>query len=120
MNNTMNTEDKTALEQAIMNEINNETEDYTEEDKQAFIENIKRYGTNNGDLGILIYDTDVLAFYEKYKEDIQKLFLNNQITTDTLTDFLAGWDIYDPLVLENNNKILAVHCAFQIIINNLY
>ena len=85
---------------------------------KSWFEDLFRGGCASGFVGSMIYHTDTVAFYERNKQEIDKLL------SDTLqmsgvsspAEIFTGdisWDIEDPLALETSNQNLLAWFAFE-------
>lgn len=82
------------------------------------------YGLINGIVSDLIYYKDTLAFYEKYKKEINQLLAQNAEYFDTtnICHLVRRYD-YDPsdlLAFETQNQNALAWYGFEEMSNNLY
>ena len=73
-----------------------------------------RGGCASGVVGHLIYHTDTLAFYKKYKGEIAVLLQRELAETGcTIAELLPDWDTSDPLCLDTQNQNLLAWFGFE-------
>lgn len=81
----------------------------------AFMEDLQYGGCQSGLIGELIFHTDTLRFYRRYRDEIDTLL------KETLSDFgmkapaelFANWDDDDPLAHEQSNQNLLAWFGFE-------
>ena len=78
--------------------------------------NALEYGCVSGAVSDLIYYADTLAFFDKYKEEINTL-LSDSISSfgmDSPVEMFGDrWDKEDSLILDTNNQNLLAWFAFE-------
>lgn len=76
-----------------------------------------------GGVGKLVWYSDTVAFYEKYKDEINDLIADDVInigTRDMVQIFGNKWNEYDPLALADTNKNLLAWFGYEEIARRLY
>lgn len=76
-----------------------------------------------GGVGKLIYYSNTVAFYEKYKDEINDLLADDFLnigTRDMVQLFGDSWDENDPLAIEDSNKNLLAWFGYEEIACRLY
>ena len=79
-----------------------------------FLEYVQAHGCQSGIVPELIYYSDTLAFYKKFKREISDLLselLEN--TGESPSEIFRGWDDSDPLALDTQNQNLLAWFAFE-------
>ena len=85
--------------------------------KKAIFTDVLNYGCQSGIVGALCYYSDTLAFYERFKTEINlKLYeclegVSNNFDPAEL--FGAKWDKTDPLALDTQNQNLLAWFGFE-------
>lgn len=82
----------------------------------GFMSDLRQGGCQSGMIGELIYYSDTMKFYDRFKFEINDLLQSVLDETGyTSPDELFGdkWDKSDPLVLETNNLNLLAWFAFE-------
>ena len=108
------------LTKSVCNYVINEWQDYS--DKKNIFTDVLNYGCQSGIVGSLIYYSDTVAFYKRYKEEI------NEILYQTMNDcgvyspselFNEKWDKEDPLANETCNQNLLAWFGFEETLRNI-
>lgn len=108
------TANETKLERKVRLIINNHIINY--DNRQQFFEDLQNGGCQSGIIGELIYHSDTLAFYNKYKQEINTLLydtMKNIGSNNPVDVFGAKWDKDDPLALETTNQNLLAWFGFE-------
>lgn len=103
------------LKEYVGNWISEKTKDY-DGDRKAVFEDLLQHGCQSGMVGDLIYYTDTLAFYNRYREEIDALLYETIDGTGFQPNGLfaqSGWDPKDPLARETNNINLLAWFGFE-------
>ena len=75
-------------------------------DKKNIFTDVLYHGCVSGIVGELIYYKDTLAFYQRFKQEINSLLYNVMASTGLYSPSLLfgnKWDNEDPLVIETQN-----------------
>lgn len=102
----------TALEKKVINII---LDHGTSEDIEAFMKDVLQHGCISGIVSELIYYSDTIAFFKKYKRDILDL-LEAEGTSPT---DLNGWDDEDHFAEDDSNQNLLAWYGFEAVTYNL-
>ena len=107
-------EELTPLEKKVVSIVNQE------EDVTSFLEDVTQYGCISGRVGSLIYYTDTLKWYKKFKADINQPIKDesNSYGENVLT-MLNGWDDSDPLIFDTPNQNLLAWYSFETVCNRI-
>lgn len=88
---------------------------------QSFMKDVVSHGCSSGIVGELIYYTDTVAFYNKYKKEIQSL-LREQIAEfgyKSPSQMFRQWDEEDTFAEEDQNRNLLAWYAFEQTCNDI-
>lgn len=88
----------------------------TTEDMEMYMSDVIQHGCVSGTVSELIYYTDTVEFYNKYKRDINDLLAEamDNYGTDSPSDiFGEKWDSEDPLAEDTHNQNLLAWFAFE-------
>lgn len=108
------------LTKKVCNYIINKWSDYT--DKKGIFTDVLDYGCVSGIVGELIYYSDTVAFYNKYKNEINKLLTEQMWSCGTSSPcelFGSKWDIEDPLANDTSNQNLLAWFGFEETLRNI-
>ena len=108
------------LEKDVLEYIINRWNDY--DDKTDIFRDVLKYGCQSGCVNYLIYYSDTIAYYEKYKEEICGLLYDTLVNCGLKCPFdLFGdkWDNSDTLALEVENKNLLAWFGFEETMRNI-
>ena len=97
----LKTATESKLEKRVYSYIISEWENY--DDKKHIFTDVLYYGCQSGTVGFLIYYSDTVAFYKKYKEEINELLyeLMGDIGTNSMSELFGDkWDKEDPLCID--------------------
>jgi len=102
------------LEEAVRQEINRRAPDY-EDGAKGFIDDLMYGGCQSGMVGSLIYYTDTVKFYKKYKAEIKELLKDAMNDSGLSIPELFGdkWDNSDPFCEEDGNQNLLAWFGFE-------
>ena len=113
-----NTDNK--LTKDVCNYVIEEWSDY--EDKKSIFLDVINYGCVSGIVGKLIYYSDTIKYYKKFKEEINEL-LYDEMRNCGLYSFkdLFGceFDDTDPLINEEHNQNLMAWFGFEETLRNI-
>jgi hypothetical protein len=113
-----NTDNK--LTKKVYNYVISHWQDY--DDKKNIFTDVLNYGCQSGIVGELIYYSDTMAFYKKYKDEINEL-LSNYMNDCGIYDFKQlfrdKWDDEDPLANETTNQNLLAWFGFEEALRNI-
>ena len=110
------------LTKFVCDYIINEWDDEHEDDNEKILLDVINYGCANGSVHLLVYTTDVLEFYETYKNEIYDLLVEvlDGCGCNSPADlFGKNWDIYDPLAFYELNKRTLAFFGFEETIRNI-
>lgn len=102
----------TALEKKVINVL---LDQGTSEEIQEYINGVLQHGCVSGWVTELIYYSDTVAFFKKYKRDILDLLEAEGIQPNELNN----WDDSDPLAEDDHNKNLLAWYGFEAVTYNL-
>ena len=109
-----------ALTKKVCNYVISNWQDY--DDKKSIFTDVLNYGCQSGVVGELIYYSDTMAFYEKYREEINELLSNlmNECGFYDLSSlFRDKWDKEDPLINDCTNQNLLAWFGFEETLRNI-
>lgn len=107
-------EELTPLEKKVVSIVNQE------EDVTSFLEDVTQYGCVSGMVGALIYYTDTLKWYKKFKTDINQLIKDETDSYgENVLTMLNGWDDSDPLIFDTPNQNLLAWYSFETVCNRI-
>lgn len=105
---------KTPLEKRIVSILKYKLQDY--DNLKSLMEEVLQYGLQSGIISDLIYYNDTLAFYKRYKKEIDILLkdIMNESGANSPADiFGKKWDNEDWSVQDTNNKNLLAWFGFE-------
>jgi len=106
---------------SIKEEVMNWLEGYDEEDREAALSDLMTHGCINGLVSDLVYHVDTLAFFQKHKDEINKLVYEfGEELGLSVVEGIPGWDKEDPLCLNTNNQNLMSWFAFEEVARKVY
>ncbi len=122
LQNIKNIKQKTdnRLTKKVCNYVIDKWSDYN--DKKYIFRDVLEHGCQSGIVGELIYYTDTVAFYKRYKNEINNLLYKttNECGLFDLTQlFGKKWDIEDPLANEQYNQNLLAWFGFEEALRNV-
>jgi hypothetical protein len=87
----------------------------TEEEIESYINDLMNHGCVSGMVGELIYYSDTIKFYEKYKYEINDLLKEtlDQCGYKHPAELLRDWDEEDSLALEQSNQNLLAWFGYE-------
>ena len=107
-------EELTPLEKKVVSIVNQE------EDVTSFLEDVTQYGCVSGMVGSLVYYTDTLKWYKKFKADINQLIKDESDSYgENVLTMLNGWDDSDPLIFDTPNQNLLAWYSFETVCNRI-
>ena len=92
------------------------------DDKTYIFRDVLNYGCQSGTVGFLIYYSDTVAFYKKYKEEINTLLygLMGDIGINSMSELFGDkWDKEDPLCIDCYNQNLMAWFGFEETMRNI-
>lgn len=101
------------LTKKVINVILNEG---TTEEMESYMKGVLQHGCVSGWVTELIYYNDTVAFYNKYKKEINELLKDLMDGTGIYSPaelFGNRWDDEDPLAQEENNQNLLAWFGFE-------
>lgn len=108
------------LTKRVCSYVINEWNNY--EDKKNIFIDVLYHGCQSGVVDFLIYYSDTVAFYEKYRIEINEL-LSEELSSFGVYElaklFGEKWDKEDPLVTEVHNKNLLAWFGFEETLRNI-
>ena len=108
------------LEKRVCSYVIDKWSDY--DDKKHIFTDVLYYGCQSGTVGFLIYYSDTVAFYNKYKEEINTLLYDVMGSTglNSMSDlFGKNWDNEDPLCIDCYNQNLMAWFGFEETLRNI-
>ena len=108
------------LEKRVCSYIIDQWRDY--DDKKHIFTDVLYYGCQSGTVGFLIYYSDTVSFYKKYKEEINALLygLIADIGTNSMSELFGDkWDKEDPLCIDCYNQNLMAWFGFEETMRNI-
>lgn len=109
-----------ALAKYTWNYVISRWRDY--DDKKHIFTDVLHHGCVSGIVGELVYYVDTVAFYEKYKDEINSLLYETMSETGlySLSDIFGDkWDKEDPLGIDVHNQNLLVWFGFEETLRNI-
>ena len=99
---------KTSLERHVQKWINSQAANY-ESGAEGVLKDLFYGGCQSGMVGHLIYYTDTLKFFKKYRQEINALLVENLESMGLSISELFGdkWEKEDPLGQDLNQNLLA-------------
>lgn len=101
------------LERKVLRIVNEEDE------PQDFLQDVCQYGCQSGMVSELIYYTDTLKWFAKYRSEIEDQLIDLKDGCDMTQDQLNGWDESDPFVRETNNRNLLAWFSFETVCSDI-
>lgn len=92
------------------------------DDKTNIFRDVLNYGCQSGVVGELIYYSDTVAFYKRYKTEINELLSDLMDSTGlyNLAElFGRRWDTEDPLATDTHNQNLLAWFGFEEALRNI-
>lgn len=108
------------LEKRVCSYIIDEWSNY--DDKKNIFTDVLHYGCQSGTVGFLIYYSDTVAFYNRYKEEINTLLydLMGDIGSTSMSELFGNkWDKEDPLCIDSYNQNLMAWFGFEEALRNI-
>ena len=108
------------LERKVLNYIIDEWGNY--DNKEHIFTDVLYYGCQSGTVGFLIYYSDTVKFYQKYKSEIDALLYEAMEETGLYSPselFGDKWDKEDPLANEDYNQNLLAWFGFEETMRNI-
>ncbi len=108
------------LTKRVCNYVIDEWSNY--DDKTNIFKDVLYYGCQSGIVGELIYYSDTVAFYQKYREQINDLLSDTMSGTglyDLSKLFGDRWDNEDPLATDVYNQNLLAWFGFEETLRNI-
>lgn len=104
---------KTPLEKRVQSILNSNVEDYNS--MKSLLNDLFEHGCVSGMIGELVYYTDTVKWYNRYKDEINELLKEAiwQCGGKIKDVFGKGWDEEDPLCLETHNQNLLAWFSFE-------
>ena len=99
----------TKLERKVVSIINDN--DYP----KGYMKDVMQGGCVNGSVNELIYYTDTVAWYKKYRDEIDQMVqeLMDETGEHDLEILLSGWDAEDPFCRDTTNQTLLAWYSFE-------
>ena len=110
----------TPLGKRVLNYISDEWSSYT--DKTNIFKDVLYYGCQSGTVGFLIYYSDTVRFYKRYKAEIDALLYETMENTGLHAPselFGNKWDKEDPLANDVYNQNLLAWFGFEETMRNI-
>ena len=109
-------ESDNALTKIVCDYIINEWDDEHEDDNEKILLDIINYGCATGSVHWLVYSSDILKFYEDFKNEICGLLVEvlDSCGYNSPADlFGKNWDNTDPLAFYESNKQTLAFFGFE-------
>lgn len=109
-----------ALTKKVCSYVIEKWHDY--DNKKHIFTDVLDYGCQSGVVGSLIYYSDTVAFYKKFRDEINELLYEFQASTGiyNLKElFGKRWDEEDPLIIEDYNQNLLAWFGFEETLRNI-
>lgn len=106
----------TPLQEYVRHSINRYTEGYKDTGVKGYLDDLMTGGCESGIVSELIYYTDTVKFYKKYKAEIKELLkdaMANSGVTSCAELFGDKWDDSDPFCEEDNNQNLLAWFGYE-------
>ncbi len=113
-------ETENKLEKRVCSYIVNNWANY--DDKKYLFTDVLYYGCQSGTVGFLIYYSDTVAFYKKFRTEINELLYLTMSSTGLYSPqelFGNKWDNEDPLAIEDFNQNLLAWFGFEETLRNI-
>ena len=111
-----------ALTKYVCDYILSEWDDEHEEDNKNILLEVINFGCANGTVSGFVYTSDILNFYNDFKDEIYALFievLDSCGCKDAVELFGKNWDYADPLAFYDYNKQVLARLGFEETIKNI-
>ena len=110
--------DGTKLERKVINVL---LDQGSSEEIENFMKDVIQHGCVSGIVGELIYYNDTLAFYEKYKRDINNLLKESmeEFGLNSPSEIFKTWENEDPFAEEESNQNLLAWYGFEVTVSKL-
>ena len=115
-------ESENALTKIVCDYIINEWDDEHEDKNENILLDVINYGCANGAVHWLTYSSDILKFYEDFKNEIYDLLVETMDAcgyNNPADLFGDKWDNTDPLAFYESNKQLLAFFGFEETIRNI-
>jgi hypothetical protein len=113
---------KNRLYKRVINEIVKDSQDYNGDNMQerilARLDDVG-HGLSSGIVGSMIYYSDTVKFFNRYRKEIEKLWQEFADGTDMKLQDLRDFDESDPFIRDTNNKNLLAWFSYEEIANQL-
>lgn len=105
----------------INNIVQEDNKQAIQEGNANYLKDVVEKGCVSGIVSRLIYYNDTTGFYEKHKQEINKLLTEviNEIGF-SVDELIKNWDITDPLALDTHNQNLLAWWAYETVAQQLY
>lgn len=110
--------DGTKLERKVINVL---LDQGSSEEIESYMNDVMQHGCASGIVSELIYYRDTLAFYEKYKKDINNMLKESmeESGASSPSELFREWENDDPLAEEESNQNLLAHFGFEETVSRL-
>jgi hypothetical protein len=98
------------LTKKVINSILNQGD---AEECNSYFQDVLNYGCGGGNVGELIYYTDTIKWYNKYRQEINQLIKEMRFDLDMTVDQLNGFDDDDMMCLEQHNQNLLAWFSYE-------
>jgi hypothetical protein len=114
---------KNRLYKRVINEIVADSQDYNGDNIQerilARLDDVG-HGLSSGIVGSMIYYSDTVNFFNRYRKDIEELWQEFAEGTGMKLQDLRDFDESDPFIRDTNNKNLLAWFSYEEIANQLH
>ena len=111
-----------ALTKYVCDYIISEWDDEHEDDNKNILLDVINYGCDNGTVSGFVYCSDILKFFNDFKDEIYDLFvevLDSCGCNSAVELFGKNWDYSDPLAFYDYNKQVLARFGFEETIKNI-
>ena len=108
------------LTRYVCNYVINEWHDY--DDKTNIFKDVLYHGCVSGVVGTLVWYSQTVAFYKKYRNEINELLKDLMDGTGlySMKDLFGNrWDDEDPLIIDSHNQNLLAWFGFEETLRNV-
>lgn len=102
----------TKLEKKVINVL---LDQGTNEEIESYMKDVLHHGCQSGIVGELIYYSDTVEFFNKYKREINSILVNtmDELGAESPSEIFRDWDNEDPLAEDSHNQNLLAWFGFE-------
>lgn len=101
------------LEKAVVEDINSQDE------PETYLKDVLQGGCISGTVSCLIYYTDTLAWFKKYRKEIEDLVTQYENDFGQPIDTLNGWDKEDRWARDTTNQNILAWFSYESICSDI-